>query len=167
MPDLSGLFVSRIASADCLQRFDISPNPTPPPPQQKKPTLTVGAELAPERFRHLLAAQRLRAEDERLGHAARDGGVQQHGVGLSLTPGGCQNGYMDHTGCVINPCFFTIRPTRVVTPGGCQIGYMDHTGCYTDHTGCHQSVFFYRTPLLGLPLPGIRLVTWTILAVIS
>jgi hypothetical protein len=27
------------------------------------------------------------------------------------------------------------------TPGGCQIGSMDHTGCYVDHTGCHQSVF--------------------------
>jgi hypothetical protein len=49
---------------------------------------------------------------------------------------------------------------RVGTLGGCQIGYMDHTGChqligvlycgvvysrlsdgYMDHTGCHQLVF--------------------------
>jgi hypothetical protein len=36
---------------------------------------------------------------------------------------------------------WTIRPTRVVTPGGCQIGYVDHTGGYVDHTGRHQLVF--------------------------
>jgi hypothetical protein len=55
-------------------------------------------------------------------------------LGLPLTPGGRQIGYMDHTGChqLVLGChhmvFLTIRPTGVVTPGSCQIGYMDHTG---------------------------------------
>ena len=48
------------------------------------------------------------------------------------------------------------------TPGGCQIGHMDHTAR-------HQSVFLTKLPArVAAPLPGgFRLVTWTILAVIS
>jgi hypothetical protein len=42
---------------------------------------------------------------------------------------------------------------RVVTPGGCQVGYMYYLGPYR-----LSSVGFFTA---WLPLPGVRLVTWT------
>jgi hypothetical protein len=52
---------------------------------------------------------------------------------------------------------------RAARTPGCQIGYMDHTGA-------HQLVLSTIRPtrVVGLSLPGgVRLVTWTILAVID
>jgi hypothetical protein len=38
------------------------------------------------------------------------------------------------------------------TPGWCQIGYMDHSGCHMDRTGRHQLVWFStRTTRVGTP----------------
>jgi hypothetical protein len=39
---------------------------------------------------------------------------------------------------VIKVVSLTIRPTRVVTPGGCQIGCMDHTGCHQLDCVCEK-----------------------------
>ena len=55
--------------------------------------------------------------------------------GRVVTPGWCQIGYTDRTGCH-QPVLVTIRPTRVVTPG-CQFGYVEHTGC-------HQLMFWFE-----------------------
>ena len=65
-----------------------------------------------------------------LGRRAVDGAplADQLRVGLSLTPGGCQIGYMDRTGCH-QLALSTHTPYSGCCIPGCQIGYMDHTGC--------------------------------------